>query len=384
LAAAGEEAGGAEARVVGELRCRYCGAPLPAAPDAVVVVCPYCGMPNWLRGGGEVLAAGLPGEDEAVEMFRRLAERDPDLRSVSPQVARVEVVLLPFYHAWGRLSSRYEATGFLTVEVARTRDGRTVTETRTVPFHVSGTYRARFHALLSARRSPAEDAVDELASHFLESPPGLRPLEELVREGRWRRGVHQALAADIDASEARKWFVDDVCDKARERVRAVIREQARMSYIGPGAVVSVNVVEETVPCSIEEMEARGPLLLPLVKAYYVVGDKLYRAFFAGWDGAPLVREEPMTETQRGMLSALGGALAGLLGAASPAAYAAAGGGWAGALVGLLLLGAGAAAGYVFARAAMQPARIERGGPHRWVASIDETVERALGLDTEKD
>ena len=381
---AGGPAEAGEARVLGELRCRYCGAPLPPAPDAVVVVCPYCGMPNWLRGGGEALAAGLPGEEEAEEMFRRLVERDPDLRGLSPEPARVEVVLLPFHYASGRLSSRYEASGFLTVEVTRTRNGRTETETRMVPFHVSGTYRAGFQALLSARRSPAEDAVDELASHFLESPPGLRPLEELVRGGRWRRGVHQALAADVGPVEARKWFVDDVCDRARERVRAVIRERARESYIGPGVVVSVNVTEETVPCNIEEMETRGPIFLPLVRVYYVAGGKLYRAFFAGWDGAPLVREEPMTETQRGVLSALGGAAAGLLGGAAPAAYAAAGGGWPGIAAGLVLLAAGAAAGYALAKAAMQPARIERGGPHRWVASIDETVERALGLDTEKD
>jgi len=363
-------------RVAG-YKCRYCGAPLQVGPDTVVAVCPYCGRPNWIRGEpGELLAAKAPGSpDEVEEAFRKLARRDPDLRRVSPVLARAEAVFIPFYEGRGLARSSYEARGHLVVTITRRRGDKTVTETRMVPFHVSGVYKAEFETLLVARRSPGEEAVRLLARHYQRTRPRLVPLEEAVPG--WRRGFHAALAADRDPGEARAWMVDDTCDRVRERVRSIIRSRARATYYGPGVVTGVVVEWERIPCAIEGLAVRGPLFLPLVKAYYVAEERIYRAYFAGWDMAPLVREEPFTATQRAALTALGGAASGLLGAAG-AYIAAASGGLEGLAVGAVAVAIGAALGFAAAKAALRPVRRETGGPGSWLTSIDEALEEALG------
>jgi predicted RNA-binding Zn-ribbon protein involved in translation (DUF1610 family) len=375
-AEAAEKQGPAVPRVAEAYRCRYCGAPLRVGPDTVVAICPYCGRPNWIRGSPrELRGAKTPGPEEAEEYWRRLAEKDPDLRSVSPVLARVESVLVPYYLGRGTARSRYEASGHLVVTITRRRGDKTVTETRLVPFHVSGLYEAGFEALLVARRSPGEEAARLLAEHYLRTRPGLVPLEEAV--GEWRRGFHQALAADRSPEEARRWFLDDACDRVRKRVREVIRERARRSYVGPGTVTAVNVGWERVPCLVEGLEVEGPFFLPLVRAYYVVEDRIYPAFFAGWDGAPLAREEPFTTAQRLALSILGGLAAGLGGSGAAAALAGIGGA-VGAAAALLAGGAGAVLGFLLSRAALLPARRERGGPGGWLRSVDEAFEEAMG------
>jgi len=363
-------------RVTG-YRCRYCGAPLQVGPDTVVAVCPYCGRSNWIRGEpGELLAARAPGSPEEVEeAFRRLAERDPDLRRVSHVLARAEAVFIPFYEGRGLARSSYEARGRLVVTITRRRGDKTVTETRMVPFHVSGLYEAEFETLLVARRSPGEEAVQLLARHYQRTRPRLVPLEEAVPG--WRRGFHAALAADRDPGEARAWVVDDTCDRVRERVRGVIRGRARATYHGPGVVTGVVVEWERIPCAIEGLAVRGPLFLPLVKAYYVAEERIYRAYFAGWDMAPLVREEPFTAAQRAALTVLGGLASGLLGSGGAAAAAMITGA-EGLVIGLIGAAVGAAAGYVLALAALRPARREAGGPGSWLHSISGAIEEALG------
>ena len=363
-------------RVVEAYRCRYCGAPLRVGPDTVVALCPYCGRPNWIRGEpSELLAAKTPGPEEAEEYFRRLASRDPDLRRVKPILARAEAVLIPYYEAAGTATSSYEATGHLVVTITRRRDNRVETETRIVPFHVSGVYEADFETMVVARRSPGEEAVRLLARHYIRTRPKLMPLDKAV--GEWRRGFHTALAADRSPGEARSWVLDDACDRVRSRVRAIIRARARASYIGPGTVTAVNVEWEQVPCVVTGLTLRGPIFLPLVRTYYVAEDRIYPAFFAGWDGAPLAREEPFTTTQRLALSILGGLAAGA-GGAGGAVAAAAIGGTEGLVAGALAAILGAAAGFILSRAALQPARRETGGPGSWLRSIDEALEEAIG------
>lgn len=348
---------GPTAASVQGLRCSYCGSPLRVGPDTVLVVCPYCGKPNWVKGEpGSVLAARPPGMDRAWEAFMELARRDPGLRGLGVEPARIETVLVPFYEARGRLYSRYEASGFLIVTVSRRRGDRVYTETRTVPFHVSGVYERGFEALVGGKRSLGEEAVDELAEHYLSTRPELVDLGSVE----WRKGEYTALAADYGPKEAEEAVRDDACDWLRERVEAEIRRRARASYHGPGAVTAVNVVSKTITCEFPELEVRGPVLLPLTKVFYVCEGRVYRAYFSGWDMYPLLREEPMTGGQRGFFLVLAGLLGGGSGGAAAALYAAAGGGAGGLAVAGAMLGLGAALGYLVARAGLSEARVEKG------------------------
>jgi hypothetical protein len=205
--------------------------------------------------------------------------------------------------------------------------------------------------------------------------PKLKPFEDIVAA--WRRGFHSALAADRDREEAIDWVVDDSCDRVRSRVKELIRRRARETYIGPGVVTAVVVEWERIPCTIHGVQVKGPIMLPLVKAYYAVEERVYRAYFSGWDMKPLIREEPFTTTQRVVLTAAGGLASGLLGAAGALLGAEIGGTW-GLVAAAVVAAIGAAAGYVASRAALRPVRRETGGPASWVTSIDEAIEEAVG------
>ncbi|BES81587.1 zinc ribbon domain-containing protein [Pyrodictium abyssi] len=355
---------------VQRLRCSYCGSPLRVGPDTVLVVCPYCGKPNWVKGEpGSVFAAKPPSMDRAWEAFMELARRDPDLRGLNVEPARIETVLVPFYEARGRLYSRYEASGFLIVTVSRRKGDRVYTETRTVPFHVSGVYEQSFEALVSGKRSLGEEAVDELAEHYLSTRPELVGLGSVE----WRKGEYTALAADYGPQEAEETVRDDACDWLRERVEAEIRRRARASYHGPGTVTAVNVVHRTITCEFPELEVRGPVLLPLTKVFYVCEGRVYRAYFSGWDMYPLLREEPLTGRQRSFFLMLAGLLGGGGGGAAAVLYTAAGGGVGGLAVAGATLGLGAVLGYLAARAGLSEARIEKGREGSWLRSLFTTI-----------
>ena len=355
------------------IRCRYCGAPLRVGPDTAVAVCPYCGKPNWLRGSGRVEAA-RPLEPEKVEEgFHRFAGRDPDLRRLRGlELARVETVFIPFYEARGRLSAEYDYRGYVVKTRTRKQGDRYVTETYRVPFHVHGTYSTGFHALTSGKRVLGEEAADMLASHYLRSRPELVAMEDIA----WRRGAYTALAADYEPGEARARVVDDACDWLRGLVDREARRRAAASK-GGGAV---EVTSRMIRCSVEEVNVEGPIMLPLAKVFYAVQGKLYRAFFAGWDMKPLLREEPLTPMQRAVLAVLGGAAAGAGGAAAVWGLAGPGD----PLIGAAAAAIGAVVGFLASRLALKESRREEGGPGAWIRSlgeeVGETVERLRASD----
>jgi len=353
-------------------RCKYCGAPLRVGPDSVVVVCPYCGKPNWVRGNPrELYAAPSVSRDEAERAFIDFAKRDPDLRGLVNKgllgVARVEIVFIPFYVARGRVGGDYDYRGVVVKTRTVKRGDRYVTETTRIPFHERGSMETSFQAMASAKRVLGEEAADELAKHFAEKPPRLRRLDEIE----WRKGEYTALAADYDADEAKARIIDDVCDWFREWVDKEVRNRVSRRHGGG----RVEVSSRSITCRPSIGDLSGPVLLPLAKIFYTVSGKIYRAFFAAWDMEPLVREEPLTPRQRIALAILSGAIGGLGGVAATASIVAFHRPVAGGVIGFL----GAAVSYLVARLALRPSRIETGGPRSWVTSIGEELEDATRL-----
>ena len=351
---------------VKEYRCRYCGAPLRVGPDTVLVVCPYCGKPNWIRGKpSDILVAKAPSADEAREGFLEFAKRDPDLRKLGIEVARIEIVFLPFYEASGKVSGEYDYRGYVVVRKTVKRGDRYVTETRHYPFHEQGSYETGFQALTAAKRVLGEEAADELARHYLETRPSLVRADEAT----WRRGEFTALGADYDAEEAAARISDDVCDWFRGEIDKLVRREVSSRYFGG----TVHVTSRSVTCQPRTESLRGPLLLPLVKVFYIATGKVYRAYFAGWDMAPLLREEPLTGAQRAVIAALSGLVSGGSGVGAVALAASFGRPVEGAILGVV----GAFFGYFMARSALRESRVEVGGPGSWVRSLGEDVEEAV-------
>ena len=353
-------------------RCKHCGAPLKVGPDTVVALCEYCGTPNWIRGKPSSLYLAKPLSVDIIrEKFEEFRKRDPDLAKLNIVPARIEVVLLPFYLGRGRVKSSYEASGTLTIQVVRKRGDKFVTETISRPFHVAGTFSSSVSALVSGKRVLGEEAVDELAEHFNRVKPGLASYEEF--QDSWNREVFKALGADYDSKEAERLLKDDLCDWLRKRVEEVIKERAKRQYVGPGTVISVHIGRETIPCDIESLDVKGPLFLPLAKVFYVYDGKIYRAYFAGWDMKPLLREEPFTATQRIAMIGLGGAIGGGGFAGAVAALTLLSG-WEALIAAGLLFIVGLAGGYFVSKAGLSEARVEKGEAGSWITSIISTVE----------
>lgn len=355
-------------------RCRHCGAPLRVGPDTVVALCPYCGTPNWIRGRpSELLVVKPLSVDMVREKFEEFRKKDPDLSKLNIVPARIEITLLPFYTARLRMKSEYRGSGMLTVQVVRKRGDRVVTETTSVPFHVEGVFSSKIVALVSAKRVIGEEAVDDLAEMFLREMPSPTTYEEV--RGAWNRELFKPLGADYDAEEASRIVKDDACDWLRDKVEEVIKEKAKKQYRGPGVVINVHVGRKTIPCDIEEAEVKGPLFLPLAKVFYVYEGKIYRAYFAGWNMKPLIREEPFTAMQRLAMIGLGGAIGGggVAGAIAAFLYL---GGWEGLIASGLLFILGLAGGYFVSKAGLSEARVEKGEAGGWLKSVTSTVEEA--------
>ncbi len=331
-------------------------------PDTIVAVCPYCGKPNWIRGSpSKLLTARVPSRGEAEEFFRRLVERDPDLSKLRPRLLRVEAVLLPFYRVRGRLEASFEATVVLTVSVERVVEGRSSVEYRSVAVRVSDSFGRGFEALVLGRRGVAESRPVVMLADRLWGAR-LEPFERVS----WERGFHEALAVEVEGGEAGAEAAGAACREARRVAERLAAEEAEGEYLGEGVVVSSRVADMRFSCSPRVERVEGPFYAPLVRAYYSVSGRVYRAYFA-WDGTPLYREEPMTLGQRLAAAALASLLSGAGGAAAPLAALLLGG-VKGLVAGAALFALSALAGYRIFNAALQPSRVEE-GVESWVESI---------------
>ncbi len=357
----------AEARVARSLTCRYCGAPLEAGPDDILVVCRRCGRVNWLKGAERPMLAleALP-RDELSRAFDELAMRDPDLRGEYEGVARLEVVYFPFYA--GRVSAwtRYEAEVAVEKRRVECRGDRCVTKTIVRVVRVAGDVKGVYRALIPARRLAGDRVVEDVAWQALKlyESGGLRGPERID----WSR-ADEVLAAELGVEEAERRLVGEACEALLGEAKADAMRRAERR-VG-GSAREVRWIKA--PCNVEEARVENLVYAPYARVYYATRSGVYRAYLYGWSGEPIEREEPFLDKQRVVIAGLSGLVAAggwQLGALLSAI--AAGGG--GAL--LFLLAAGVST--LLSRDLMYGAanllyRVERGAAASWVRSLPSTI-----------
>jgi len=342
-------------------RCQRCGAPLELTPETIVAVCEYCGFPNWTSQAFIHPIELVPARSgEAYKFFQRYLETDPDMRALRGGVSlrSVDTVYVPLYVAHVEATARYYGVATVTVtrtRVVRTSSGTQVkTETRQVTVTVSGSVTKDLEVPLVARRVVDRTLVDPLVSYYMKTRPSSTPIANVD----WEEVKGTVLASEVTPKDAEVWARDEACDRLQEEVEKRMEEEAREKamVVSPGWVPSLVVwSSKRIPCKAENKSLSPILLVPMIVAYYSYAKSLYKVAFAGWDGAKLYAEEPLTPSQRAVYA--GGMMlaSGLLGGAGAALLAGAGD----ALLGLLLLLGGLGASYYLGSRAVADVRVEK-------------------------
>ncbi|MEM1598064.1 MAG: zinc ribbon domain-containing protein [Pyrobaculum sp.] len=320
-------------------RCSNCGAPLDVTPDSVVVVCRYCGAPNFVAGGsGEVLAVPTLASSEILKRAVERTRRDFNLRRRMGELnfASPELVYVPYYFVDLALSAAY--TALVTVTYTRTvyvrGQPRTRLETRRV--NVSGRVRLAEVVPVVARRAAWGESLERLVDHYFKTAPGATALADVAKNASTSAAF---LAAEFDAERAKAKAVK----AALPRLLAAVDEDAALkARIKVGVLTASAVVEDkAVDYEVERVEASSLTYLPMWITPYVYKGSFYKYYMAGWDGAVVLAEEPSFVENKvasglaaalaaglgGGILALGNELVGALGAATGAvlAYVASGG-----------------------------------------------------------
>ena len=366
---------------VAAFRCQRCGAPLEATPESIVVVCPYCGFPNWTAQAYAhpivmVEAERARGE----EYFRRYLETDPDMRGIAGRVElrSLELIYVPFYYVDAEAQGSYYGSAVVTltkVEVVH-RGQRTETRVRTdrVRVTVSGSYRHQHLIDVVARRSVDSRIADVLSDHYLATRPPTRPVAEVD----WGRVKGQVLAAELPAQDAASLARDEACDASRAMVEERMRDEAvsRALAMRPGwSVAGVSWLVKRIPCRARALSVSPITLLPYFEYRYAYRGATYTLALAGWDGGKLLAEEPIGAMERVASAAGAAAAAGLLGGGG-LAYALAAGEPGLGLLALIIAGA---ANYLLARRAVAEVRVERGRGGGGGGVIQDILDRLQGM-----
>ncbi len=346
----------------GAARCQRCGAPLELTPETIVAVCPYCGFPNWTAQAYVYPIELVPAvREKARTFFQNYLRTDPDMRGLASQVTlkSLETIYIPYYYADVEASTRYFGVAKVSLHRVRVErhNGKTTvrTETRVVDVDVRGTFSSLYTIPIVARRNVDKSFSEPLGRYYLESRPQTKPIAEVD----WESVKGTVLASEIPSSDAEVMARDEACEKLYDDVTRKMEEEAKSKAMAmnPGWVVSgVSWTVKKIPCRAVNKTLSPLLLLPAVVAVYSYRGGLFKAVFAGWDGARLYAEEPLTAAQRGLYFA-GQVLAGGLLGGGGAALAAAGGDYA--VAGALMVIGGMIGSYLLGRSVIKDVRVER-------------------------
>ena len=351
------------------IRCQWCGQPLDVTPESIVVVCKYCGRPNWLVQAATHPIVLIPGISRGLDrIFRRYVENDPDMKKIADKVTlkRANLSYIPLYTV--NAVARGKAWGVADVVMSKIEvkrvDGRTETRVRTftVEVSVSETYEL-FHTIdVVARRNYDNTIIDPLVKYYASKGRPYRELGKPIEQVNWEEVKGEVLAAEIGPADAQRYARDEACDRSYSIVKDSLESKAKdkaLAEAPAGSVpTAVNWKVLKIPCRSEVTSMSPVVLLPVIEAVYSYQGKMYKAVFAGWNGERVYGEEPVFASQR-LLSFGGGALLGglLAGGGLSAALLPGAGGLVRALGGLGVL-LGMAASYYLAKESLKDVRVE--------------------------
>ena len=350
-------------QVVG-LRCQNCGAPLDITPESIVVVCKYCGYPNWTMQAYTYPIVVVPAESgRARRFFEEYLRRDEDMSRIRDRVElrRLETVYVPVYYASVHAEVNYRGRARVLMTKVEVRDKEVRTRTRTVEVVVSGTYRRDLDLVFAARRSIDEAAIGPLLEYYKKTRTGLKHIP--IGQVDWSRIKGDVLGAEISPQDAQVYARDEACDTLQAEVEKRMNDEARKAAMvrSPGWVpTTVDWVYKRIPCKSENRALSPITLIPYISAIYAYENKLYRTVFAGWDGRRVYGEEPVLASERILYTAGALVSSSLLGGGGAALAAASMGSTGRMLLGLLLFLAGAAGSYLFSKEALKDVRVEKG------------------------
>lgn len=258
-------------------RCERCGAPLEVTPESIVVVCEYCGKPNWITEiKEEIYIVPSLSRNVIEKVFRQRVAEDFDLKRIKDKISIVEVsgVYVPFYFVTVKVEARYEGFKKRMERVGIGKHARIVTRRE----RVSGTLRSTIKIPILARRSAEDFSIFELAEHFRHSKPELIKIEEID----WDEIKLPVLNAEITSEEAKDLARDEAGDRMREKAKLKVDELTEFQ------------------CRTKIVDVSPLILVPYWYLVYNYGRAQYRAAYAGWSCHLLAIQEPVMVYHRAL------------------------------------------------------------------------------------
>lgn len=258
-------------------RCERCGAPLEVTPESIVVVCEYCGNPNWMTDiREEIYVVPSLSKGDIERSFKQRVAEDFDLRKIKNKISIVEVngVYVPFYFATVKVEARYEGYKKRRERVRTGKRARIVTKRE----KVSGTLRSTLKIPILARRSAEDFSIFELAEHFRHSKPKLIKIQEVD----WEKIKLPVLNTEISSEEARNMARDEAGDRIREKAESKVDELIEFQ------------------CRTKIVNVSPLTLVPYWYLVYNYRMAQYKAAYAGWSSHLLAIQEPVMAYHRAL------------------------------------------------------------------------------------
>lgn len=258
-------------------RCERCGAPLEVTPESIIVVCEYCGNPNWTTETREEIYIVPSLNRSGIERsFRQRVAEDFDLRRIRNKISIVEIngIYVPFYFVTVKVEARYEGFKKKIERVETGRKARTIIKRE----RVSGKLKSTFRIPVLARRSAEDFSIFELAEHFRQSKPDLIKIEEVE----WEKVRLPVLNTEISSLEAKDLARDEAGDRMREKAESKVDELTEFQ------------------CKTRVIDISPLILVPYWYLVYSYEKAQYKAAYAGWSSHLLAVQEPVMAYHRAL------------------------------------------------------------------------------------